>query len=355
MLVLQEEQLYTNFIESCRAPKTKLNYRKSLHYFMKYHNYTKYGDLINSHEYEDIKSYILDMKARQLSTISMKMHLCAIKCFYEMNDIENIKWKKLFRFRGEDTMTNEDRAYTHEEIQKMLTTADLRLKAVILLMCSSGMRIGALPTLSVGHLNAVTCTYRVSVYSKTSSKYITFITPEARKAIDDYIAFRERCGERITPDSPLFRNEFDTDFIEDARKNIKACSNTTLRISVDKNLITCGLKTVDHVNRQGKNRKPVQATHGFRKFFRTQLLLAKVDHDVRELLMGHSKHKLELVYTRLTEAEMYEEYSKAIDLLTIEPSQRLQKKVTELQEKHDRLDKVLARVDALEKELGIID
>jgi hypothetical protein len=50
---------------------------------------------------------------------------------------------------------------------------------------------------------------------------------------------------------------------------------------------------------------------------------------------------------------MLQEYEKAIDALTISPSNRLKRKLTELEEKHDKLDKVLARVATLEKELGI--
>ena len=275
-----------------------------------------------------------------------------------MNDID-LRWKKLYRFKGEDSMVNEDRAYTHEEIQKMLTTANLRTRASILLICSSGMRIGALPTLCVRDLGdhrtkepSRESLKLVTVYARTPQKYITFITPEARKAVDEYLSFRERCGEKITEDSPLFRNEFDVDFIEDARKNVTACSNTTLRCSIDINLTRCGLKTVDHVNKQGKNRKPVQATHGFRKFFRTQLLLAKVDPDVRELLMGHSKHKLELVYTRLTDEEMYNEYSKAIDLLTISPENRLQRKVEMLTVEKNKVDIALAEIAEMKKRIG---
>jgi len=37
-----------------------------------------------------------------------------------MNDIENIDWRKLKRFMGEKTPENEDRCYTHEEIQQLL-------------------------------------------------------------------------------------------------------------------------------------------------------------------------------------------------------------------------------------------
>lgn len=45
-----------------------------------------------------------------------------------------------------------DRAYTHEEIGKMLEIADERMRAVILLLASTGMRIGAIPTLKLKNL-----------------------------------------------------------------------------------------------------------------------------------------------------------------------------------------------------------
>ena len=47
---------------------------------------------------------------------------------------------------------NGDKPYTREQIAKLLGFADIRTKVMILLMCSSGMRIGALPTLKVGDL-----------------------------------------------------------------------------------------------------------------------------------------------------------------------------------------------------------
>jgi hypothetical protein len=70
------------------------------------------------------------------------------------------------------------------------------------------------------------------------------------------------------------------------------------------------------------------------------------------MLLGH-KIGLASCYYRPTEREMYAEYEKAIDNLTIDPANRLQRKVTELQIKQDRMDRVLSRIDVLEKELGI--
>ena len=87
-------------------------------------------------------------------------------------------------------------------------------------MASSGMRIGALPHLIFGHLERRGGLYKINVYKgqKGKGQSYTLSTPEAAKAIDTYLQFRERCGEKITPSSPLFRKEFDIDFHESAKK-----------------------------------------------------------------------------------------------------------------------------------------
>ena len=44
-----------------------------------------------------------------------------------------------------------DRAYTDKEIKTLLDSADLRMKVILLLMASSGIRIGAIPDLKLKH------------------------------------------------------------------------------------------------------------------------------------------------------------------------------------------------------------
>ena len=97
-------------------------------------------------------------------------------------------------------------AYNHEEIQRILNVADLRTKVIILLMASAGLRVGALSGLSVHHVK--NDNNKVIAYSGSVSKYISFFSPECKQAIDNYLEFRERCGEKIGPTSPLFRREF---------------------------------------------------------------------------------------------------------------------------------------------------
>ena len=82
-----------------------------------------------------------------------------------------------------------DRAYTHEDIQKMHSAASTKMKAMILLLASSGMRVGAVPPLKCRHLVNVQSSEQmevkqIRVYEGSKEEYITFCTPEAAKAKD---------------------------------------------------------------------------------------------------------------------------------------------------------------------------
>jgi integrase len=173
---------------------------------------------------EKIKEYVIHLANLGASKSRFRILFASLKNFYEMNDVDDIKWRKLKRFMGEEVPRHEDRRYTYEEIQKLTKTANIKLKAVILLMVSSGVRIGSLvPSMLVGHLERKGELYKINVYKgqKGKGQYYTFCTPEAAKAIDTYLEFRERCGEKITPNSPLFRKDFDTDLHEQARNDVK--------------------------------------------------------------------------------------------------------------------------------------
>ena len=64
----------------------------------------------------------------------------------------------------------------HEEIKKILDFVDQRIKTVILILASTGMRIGALRTVRVGDLEKVNDIYKIKVYSgDVEEEYITFV------------------------------------------------------------------------------------------------------------------------------------------------------------------------------------
>ena len=68
------------------------------------------------------------------------------------------------------TTIEEDRPYTRLEIQTMLNTAtDNRSKIIILLISSSGMRMGAIPLLRLRNLKKIEKynLYQITVYEKS--------------------------------------------------------------------------------------------------------------------------------------------------------------------------------------------
>lgn len=83
--------------------------------------------------------------------------------------------------------------------------------------------------------------------------------------------------------------------------------------------------------KKGSERKAVKRAHGFRKFFNTNLVRAKVNIAIKKLLLGHKSNLgLDKSYYRPSEQEVLQEHCKAIDYLTINAEHRLQRKVVEL-------------------------
>ena len=354
MIVRQEQekdQLYSNFINSLKSPETKKNYSYALKKYMDFHSITKYPDLMLVDREDKIKQYVIHLSNKGVSKSWFMLLFASLKTFYEMNDVEDIKWRKLKRYVGEEQPKHEDRRYMDEEIHKLVQNANLKLKATILLMASSGVRVGALPLLIKSHLEKRGDLYKINVYKgqKGKGQYYTFCTPEAAKAIDNYLEFRERCGEEITPNSPLFRKDFDTNDQGQARFDVQSWKRARILEAIHKELIKNGMITIDHTK---YNRKDVKLSHGFRKFFETMLVNAKLHETIIRKLTGHSpNNNLTQLYSKQTEAEMLHEYEKAIDALTIDPANRLRKKVEKLEVEASQLQRLQAAVKALEMKI----
>ncbi len=204
-------------------------------------------------------------------------------------------------------------------------------------MTSTGMRIGGLKDLQIGDLKQINefGLYMIWVYNRSrKDRYYTFTTPECAKAIDEYLEYRKRTGgEDITKDkSPLIRDKFR---MEDYFKAPKFISIRTLSHVFEDALRRAGVNQPTAATLTTKSRwqkkRDVMSSHGFRKFFITQCDKAHISYTVREYLSGHQLPYVDANYIRTTEEDRLTEYVKAIDLLTIDPTKRLEQKVKELE------------------------
>ena len=83
----------------------------------------------------------------------------------------------------------------------------------------------------------------------------------------------------------------------------------------------------------------------------TKMIQAKIDYDCREYLIGHKRSRgLNVHYDRTSETERFIEWAKSINLLTIDPTQRLQKQVEKLEsERSDELKQLKAQLIEFKK------
>lgn len=253
------------FTRSLRSKETRKTYQKMLNWFMRDTGLESPDKLLESCSEELVIQYLIQMQEKGLSYSSRRTSLAAIKHFYEINDV-TFKWKKIGRFLGENIKTIEDRGYTREEVKRLLDKCDERKRVIILTLASSGIRVGGLIRLKVRNIKRVSDLYQITVYEGTQEKYSTFCTPECAKAIDSYFDYRRRHGEKITPESPLIREQFDKESLAPPRH----ISDSVIRSTLQELLIDSGLREKP-TEATAYKRKEIMTIHGFRKFFSTEL------------------------------------------------------------------------------------
>lgn len=275
----------------------------------------------------------------EISGSTIPNYYRAVKLFCEMNDIV-LNWKKILCHLPRSKQAANDRAPTIEEIQKLVEFPDRRIKPIIYTMASSGIRIGAWDYLRWKHIvtirsdqgDVVAATLRV--YAGEREEYCSFITPEAYNSLKEWMDFRSSYGEKITGESWLMRDIWQTTNLNYGAKRALATSPRRLKSSGIKRLIEHALweQGIRQPLKDGAKRHEWKAAHGFRKFYksRTEQVMKPINV---ELSMGHNIG-ISASYYRPTEQEVLQDYLKAVDLLTINGEKTvLQKQVRDLKEK----------------------
>src|SRR5918912_1721894 len=153
-------------------------------------------------------------KARrgELSVNSIKTYLAGVQSFLEFNDIV-LNWKKIAKYCPEQ-VANNLRAYSREEITKLLSVADPRDRCLILLMASTGTRVGAIKSLKLKHLTRLQHESNIgllSVYPESKDhRYNALVTHECMALIDEYLNYRRKQHEKINEESYIIRDKFAT-------------------------------------------------------------------------------------------------------------------------------------------------
>lgn len=149
------------------------------------------GDFINYAEW--LKERSIRLYEREIAPKTQHNHTTAVKSFYRSFEIELPQnHKKDGGVRG---LVENNRRVTKEQVREALKYADVREKAINLVMLSSGLAEGDVLNLKIkdfkdGFDKGTGITTLRLRRSKTGIDFMTFLTPEASQAVLDYVKWR---------------------------------------------------------------------------------------------------------------------------------------------------------------------
>lgn len=257
---------------------------------------------------------------KEISPSTVPNYFKAVKLFCEANRIgRNISWKIVSKSIPKGFSFADDRAPTLLEIQRLLEVPERRIKPLVLILVSSGIRIGVFEDLKWKHITPLynsesseIIAAKILAYPGDREQYYSFLTPEAYNAVKEWMDYRASCGEKISKESFIMRDIWQVDDkkgISNPKPLNSAAITRLLNRAWQSQKIRPKLEN-------GLKHHEFKTAHGFRKYFKTQAEQARIPSIKIELLLGHSLGVTDS-YIRFTEEQMLEDYLKIIDHLTI--------------------------------------
>jgi len=304
----------------------------------------------------DYRDYIKEKN----SPSTVKVRMTVVRYFFSDNGIElpKMKFKNTIKPEGITAIPSK------LEIQKALNYANIKYRAIILLIVSSGLRSSDLLNLKYSDflnslkeyikvpkntympidevedllykstsINEVIPTWEL-VSQKRDNKFVTFSTPESLKALIRYL--KEEPPKEL--DTPIFRS---------AKHKTQAISKRGFIGYFQLINKRCEFETEGILTKF--------RAHNLRKYFGTQLGISNVGSVTIERLLAHRVPALTDVYIKADPKSMKQEYIKAIENLSIneflKPDYITTEDKKEFLELKNKYNIVSNRLESLEKQM----
>jgi integrase len=256
---------------------------------------------------DEFIDYMIENKK---SPIDIKAKWHGVKKWLISNRINNIDWDYISKPKAISQI--QDRIPTVEELRLILDNrVSLRDKAFFLVVASAGFRLGTAMTLKVKDyapiedLGIITVEGGEGRKLATGKKYFTFITPEARRFLEEYLKTRQP----LTDDAPLFACE------SKSQGKVYGFSSNASR------QWTILVRKAKLLEKAPSGRNFTLHGHSLRKFFQTHCKLAGCRADFVDFWMGHhpqgQNQYLNDSYFRPELKHHIHEYRKAISHLQV--------------------------------------
>ncbi|MGE5298527.1 MAG: site-specific tyrosine recombinase/integron integrase [Acidobacteriota bacterium] len=284
-------------VERGRAPRTSENYKRYLERFVEFA-----GDIeVENITSELVRKYrlwlnrVVSDKGSELATITQAYHLIALRGFLNYLSKRDIQSLAPNKIELPKTHRKQVTFLHFEEVERMLDAipaddapANLRDRAILELLFSSGLRVSELCNLNRDHINLQRREFMVR--GKGQKDRPVFVSNAAARAIEAYLAVRADSLPAL--------------FLNYSRNNTATTSGDYRRLlprSIQR-MVTKYAKLAGIT----KHVSP----HSLRHSFATDLLMNGADLRSVQTMLGHSNISTTQVYTHVTDAHLKEVYER---------------------------------------------
>ena len=231
------------------------------------------------------------------------LYIVAVKEWFVWNGIEipqNIL-KQLKHKKPKGGAVTEEEIITKDILRKILSNCDIKGKSLFILLASTGMRLNEALSIELDDLRLENDPPEIIIrasYTKTKEKRIVFLTLEAKEYLLQWLEVREKFLRESYDRTKNFRKVNKTPIDLNTNKVFPFTSKTVYQIWHEA-LEKSNLLKVDK-----QTKRVTMRPHGLRKFFRTQLVKARIPQEIINALMGHSRLSLDQIYTKFTRDEI---------------------------------------------------
>ena len=322
------------FEQAIKSEVTRKGYLYQLTEFRKWADVKDFNGLLEA-PHNDIQilleDYVMYLK-KKISPNSIPIYFAPIELFYVMNDV-NANFKKIRKLFPDKVKKGNGHGYSHAQIRTILDASKTkRHKALVLLLASSGCRIGAIADIQLKHLTKIENSYSIMIYEGDKEEDFIFTTPEATQIIDEYLDERRKDGEYIDGESPLFRITYRLGI-----EKVKPCT-----VDVLEHIMARLVKVIERKKSGKTNRYDIAKCHGFRKFFATIIKNTDgVSPTMTEKLINHvGIVQMDGAYFTPSVDQMFSAYKKSIPDLLIDQTYKQEIKIKQLEDEKSELQKI---------------